>query len=91
MRIVNRLKEFATGSFAFVGSARTEMKATDSVTGQILAEAVGQQMGGNAVQTAATWQWGDAERAMELWSKELADRLNQLRTTGTITTASSSS
>ncbi|HZP45975.1 MAG TPA: DUF3313 domain-containing protein [Candidatus Binataceae bacterium] len=84
MRIVNRLKSFATGSFAFVGSARGEFKLTDSVTGQILAEALDQQMGGNAVQTAATWQWGDTERAMDKWSNEIADRLNQLHTTGTI-------
>jgi hypothetical protein len=90
MRLVNRLKEFATGSFSFVGSARAEMKATDSVTGQILAEAVGQQMGGNAIQTAATWQWGDAERVMNMWSEELAQKLNQLRTTGTLSAPASS-
>jgi predicted carbohydrate-binding protein with CBM5 and CBM33 domain len=66
------------------------MKATDSVTGQILAEAVGQQMGGNAIQTAATWQWGDAERVMNMWSEELAQKLNQLRTTGTLSAPASS-
>lgn len=90
MRIVNRLKELATGSFAFVGSARMEMKATDSMTGQILAEALDQQMGGNNVTTAATWQWQDAERAMDHWSDLLATRFNELRTTGTISTAATS-
>lgn len=91
MRIVGRLKQLATGSFAFVGSARVEMKATDSVTGQILAEALDQQQGSNAVQTAVSWQWQDAERIMNKWSNTLAARLNELRTTGTIpnTTASS--
>jgi len=86
LRVVNRLKGFATGSFAFVGSARMEMKATDSVTGQILGEALDQQMGGNNVMTAATWQWQDTERAMDHWSELLATRLEQLRTTGSITT-----
>ena len=84
MRVVSRLKEFATGSFAFVGSARVEMKATDSETGQILAEAMDQQKGGNAIQTAATWQWQDTERAMDHWSELMATRFNELRTTGTV-------
>jgi hypothetical protein len=48
------------------------MKLTDSGTGAILAEAIDQQMGGNAIQTAATWQWEDAERAFNHWSDLLA-------------------
>ena len=87
MRIVSRLKQFATGSFAFVGSARGEMKLTDSVNGQILAEALDQQMGGNSIQTAATWQWGDTQRAIDHWCDLMATRLNELHTTGAITTA----
>ena len=86
MRVVSRLKQFATGSFSFVGSARAEMKLTDSVTGMILSEALDQQMGGNAIKTAATWQWGDAERAIDGWCDVTATRLNELHTTGAITT-----
>ncbi|HVN90215.1 MAG TPA: DUF3313 domain-containing protein [Candidatus Binataceae bacterium] len=89
MRIVSRLKELATGSYSFVGSARGEMKLTDSVTGAILAEAMDQQMGGNALKTAATWQWQDAQRAFDHWCDLMATRLNELHTTGTIQTASS--
>ncbi|MGH7841284.1 MAG: DUF3313 domain-containing protein [Candidatus Binataceae bacterium] len=89
MRVVGRLKELVTGSFAFVGSARGEMKLTDSVSGAILAEALDQQMGGNAIKTAATWQWQDAERAMDHWCDLMATRLNELHTTGAITTAAS--
>jgi len=89
MRIINRLKEVATGSFSFVGSARGEMKLTDSTSGAILAEALDQQMGGNALKTAATWQWQDAERAFDHWCDLMATRLNELHTTGTITTAAS--
>lgn len=86
MRVVSRLKQFATGSFSFVGSARGEMKLTDSVTGVILAEALDQQMGGNALKTAATWQWQDAERAFDHWCDVMATRLNELHTNGAITT-----
>jgi hypothetical protein len=63
------------------------MKLIDSVTGAILAEGIDQQLGGNAIQTAATWQWQDAERAFNHWSDLMATRLNELHTTGTITTA----
>ena len=90
MRIVSRLKQLATGSFSFVGSARAEMKLTDANTGAILAEALDQQMGGNAIKTAATWQWGDAERAFNHWCDILSTRLNELHTTGAITTSATS-
>jgi len=88
MRVVSRLKEMATGSFSFVGSARGEMKLTDAATGAILAEGMDQQMGGNALKTAATWQWQDAQRAFDHWSDLMATRLNELHTTGTIQSAS---
>ncbi len=90
MRVISRLKEMATGSFSFVGTARGEMKLTDSVTGAILAEGLDQQMGGNALKTAATWQWQDAQRAFDHWSDLMATRLNELHTTGTIQTGSAS-
>ena len=75
-----------TGSFSFVGSARAEMKLTDATTGAILAEGLDQQMGGNAIRTAATWQWQDAERAMDHWCEVMTTRLNELHTSGTIAT-----
>jgi len=59
-RVLNRLRELATGSFGFVGGV--EMKLTDSGSGAILVEGIDQQVGRNAIQTAATWQWQDAER-----------------------------
>jgi hypothetical protein len=77
MRLVNRLQSFATGKFLFVGSARAEGKLTDSQTGEVLGEWLDQQFGGNNVQTAATWQWQDAERVMANWSGRFATVLNQ--------------
>jgi hypothetical protein len=75
-RLLNRLQSLATGKFAFVGSARVEAKLSDSQTGDILAEFLDQQFGGNNIQTAATWQWQDTERIMNNWSSRFAKGLN---------------
>jgi hypothetical protein len=88
-RLLNKMTELATGSFAFVGSARGEMKLTDSVSGTILAEALDQRLGGNSIQTAATWQWGDSERVIDQWCELMATKLNQLHTTGTLEASAS--
>src|SRR5271168_995761 len=70
-RVLNGVQSLATGSYAFVGSAEAEMKATDSVTGQLLAAAVDKRSGGMSLSTAAQWQWGDAENAMNYWAGQL--------------------
>jgi hypothetical protein len=75
-RALNTLKYAATGTYAFVGGAQAEMKLTDAVTGQVLAEAVDRRVGGGAVQAAAQWQWGDAENAMKAWTTQLTERLS---------------
>jgi hypothetical protein len=75
--LLNKVKELATGTFAFVGEARAEGRLTDSQSGEILGEGVDQRFGGDNVKTAATWQWQDAERAMDYWSSTLAARLAQ--------------
>ena len=78
-RILNGLQSLATGSYAFVGSAQAEMKATDTQTGQLLAAAIDKRAGGMALSTAAQWQWGDAENAMNYWAKRINDRLLELQ------------
>jgi Protein of unknown function (DUF3313) len=45
-RILNVAQSLATDSYAFVGSAEAEMKVTDSVSGELLGEAVDKQAGG---------------------------------------------
>ncbi len=45
-RVLNLAQSMATDSYAFVGSAEAEMKATESVSGEVLAEAVDQRAGG---------------------------------------------
>jgi hypothetical protein len=78
-RILNGVQSLATGSYAFVGSAEAEMKATDSATGALLAAAVDQRAGGMGIKGAASFQWGDAENAMDYWAQKISSRILQLQ------------
>jgi Protein of unknown function (DUF3313) len=62
-----------SGTYPFVGGGQAAFKTTDAVTGQVLAAGVDRRVGGGAIQTAAQWQWGDAENAIKAWSQQLAD------------------
>jgi hypothetical protein len=62
-----------SGKYPFVGGGQAACKATDAVTGQVLGAGVDRRVGGGALQTAAQWQWGDAENAIKAWSQLLAD------------------
>ena len=75
-RLLSTVKRGATGSYPFVGGAQAEFKLTDSTTGEILAAALDRRMGGGSIETAAQWQWGDAENAMKEWAKLAAERLS---------------
>lgn len=83
-RILTGIASLATGSYAFVGSAETAMKATDSATGELLAAAIDKREGGMALSSAAQWQWGDAQNAMNFWAERVAQRITELKTGGTI-------
>lgn len=87
-RVLNLAQSMATDSYAFVGSAEAEMKATDSVSGEVLAEAVDQRAGGMGLKGATSFQWGDAQNAMDYWAQAIPQRLNQFKS-GTETTAQS--
>src|SRR6185369_10951889 len=75
LHALNTVQSLASGKLLFVGGAQVEGRITDSVTGQLLGEAVDHQVGGGNVETAVQWEWGDAENAMHLWAKTSADRL----------------
>ncbi len=79
VRILNLAQSMATDSYAFTGSAEAQMKATDSATGQFLAGAIDQRSGGMALSTAAQWQWGDAENAMNYWAEKISSRLLEVQ------------
>ncbi|MGC2442564.1 DUF3313 domain-containing protein [Candidatus Binatus sp.] len=78
-RVLNLAQSMATDSYAFVGSAEAEMKLTDSVNGILLAEAVDQRAGGMGIKSAASFQWGDAQNAMDYWSQKIPNRILQLQ------------
>ncbi|MGD0116863.1 MAG: DUF3313 domain-containing protein [Candidatus Binatus sp.] len=78
-RVLNLAQSMATDSYAFVGSAEAEMKLTDSVTGALLAEAVDQRAGGMGLKSAASFQWGDAQNAMDYWAQRIPNRLLALQ------------
>ncbi len=78
-RVLNGIQSLATGSYAFAGSAEAEMKATDSVTGELLAGAVDQRAGGLGLKSAASFQWGDAENIMDYWAQKITSRFLELQ------------
>jgi len=78
-RLLGVVKNYATGSYAFVGSAQSETLVTDSVTGERLAASVDRRTGGLSLKNAAVWQWGDTENAMSYWAQKASQRLGELR------------
>src|SRR5271167_3518312 len=78
-RVLNMAQSLATDSYAFVGSAEAEMKVTDSVSGELLAEAVDQRAGGMGLKSAASFQWGDAQNAMDYWAEKIPNRILTLQ------------
>jgi Protein of unknown function (DUF3313) len=78
-RVLNLAQSMATDSYAFVGSAEAEMKATDSVSGEFLAGAVDQRAGGMGLKGAASFQWGDAQNAMDYWAQRIPNRILELQ------------
>ena len=76
----------ATGKDLFAGSLQGEAKLTDAATGQLLSAAIARGVGGGSLKAAAQVQWGDAQNAMDLFSKRAASNLQAL-TTGRATVA----
>jgi hypothetical protein len=77
--VVPQLKLFSAGyaavagRYPFSGGGSATVKVSDSMTEQVLGAGVDRRAGGGAIQTAAQWQWGDAENAIRAWSSQLAD------------------
>lgn len=74
--MLSNLKYLATGTFPFVGGAQAEARITDSVSGQVLTEAVDKRIGGGSFTTGFQWQLGDAENAINTWCEMMAERLS---------------
>jgi hypothetical protein len=75
-RLLSTLKALATDTYPFVGGAQGELKITDSVTGEVLLEAVDRRIGGGSFSTGFQWKWGDAENAINAWCEKALTRLS---------------
>jgi Protein of unknown function (DUF3313) len=84
-RLLSGITNLASGSYAFVGSAQSEMEALDTQTHQELAAAVDRRSGGLAISNAGVWQWGDAEHIMDYWAELVTKRLGEVRSGQAIT------
>src|SRR5262245_7331517 len=74
-RLLATITRGIMGRYPFVGGGEAAAKITDSMTGELLAAAVDRRVGGGSIKTAATWEWGDAERVIKEWSQHTADRM----------------
>jgi hypothetical protein len=77
-RVIGAANSFATGSYAFVGSAQSEGEVLDSMTGSRLAAAVDRRSTGLSVKDADAWGWGDAQHAMDYWAQHWSQALADL-------------
>ena len=82
----NHEEALVTGKQAFAGALELEAKLTDAASGQLLSAVVARGVGGGSMKAAAQWKWGDAENAIDLFSKRAASNLHAL-TTGRATPA----
>jgi Protein of unknown function (DUF3313) len=79
-RVLNAVQSLATDSYAFGASAEAEMKLNDSVSGELLAAAVDKQAGGiMGLKGATSFQWGDAQNAMDYWAAKIPQRILELQ------------
>jgi hypothetical protein len=74
-RALSAIKMAATGTYLFVGSAQGALKVNDSMSGQLLAAAVDERVGGASIKNVTVFQWGDAENAMDYWGNLIDQRL----------------
>jgi hypothetical protein len=78
-RLLSAASSLVTGEFAFTGSIQTEGEAIDSMSGQREAAWLDKRFGGASIKNADVWEWGDAEKAIDLWAELAATRLADLQ------------
>ncbi len=71
-----RAVEVSTGTALFVGKISVEVQFTDSVTGEILAEAQDRRVGAHKLQNIGS-SWGDVEDAIDHWTSGLTNALTE--------------
>jgi hypothetical protein len=78
VRPVSDIKQLATGTQAFVGTAGIEAKIVDSASGQLLAAAVDRRQGGKRLEDAQGG-WADVLAAFDYWASQLRSVLAEAR------------
>jgi hypothetical protein len=78
IRPASDLKQLATGTQAFVGSAGAEAKIVDAASGQLLAAAVDRRQGGKRLEDAQGG-WADVLAAFDFWASQLRHVLAEAR------------
>lgn len=79
LRAVSALKNLVTGKPTFVGQAEIEVKVTDAMSGELLAEAVADRVGNKTLDADHLHSWGDVEEAMRFWTVHAAYNLCELQ------------
>jgi len=85
-RLLTTVGSMASGKQVFAGALQVETRLIDAASGKLLAAAVARSVGGSSIKTAAQWEWGDAQNAMDEFSKRAAGNLYAL-TSGAATPA----
>lgn len=85
-RLLSTVGSMASGKQVFAGALQVETKLIDAATGQVLAAAVARSVGGSSIKTAAQWEWGDVQNAMDAFAGRAAGNLYAL-TSGAATPA----
>jgi hypothetical protein len=67
-------RNFSSSQFSTILRIRREQ-----VMGVMLGEAVDQRAGSMGIKSAASFQWGDAQNAMDYWAQKIPNRLLQLQ------------
>lgn len=76
--VLSKGKKTIGGTESFVGKMTIELEATDSQTGELLAEMVDRRGGGKYFWKSMT-RWGDVEEAFTYWAKKARWRACTLR------------
>jgi hypothetical protein len=83
LRLLSTIVGLSADTALTVGSATIEGDVTDSMTGERLAAFVDERVGQRSVQAFGTWS--QVQAAFDHWGQQMAQRLVQLRSTGTTT------
>jgi hypothetical protein len=79
LHAISSLEKAATGKPSFVGEAQIEVRATDAMTGDLLAAGIDHRVGGKALDASIMTSWGDVENMMRLWANHGAYNLCRLQ------------